>query len=268
MRGLVSDRASATSRWRTFRRYPATMKAAVLLAAVALAGCTSTAASAPPPPDFNCSSALASMSPLDAGGQIAPLCGATPYPSAPPDTAAPPNTAAPAPAPSSAPAPPASTALHQVSDPGQVTGTLAGEHCHVTGTAPYQLPDPSCTPGAYDPRVTAAILCAPRYTTRDYRPPVSETTRFKYDQAYPAYGVPPGTRSELDHLVSLELGGSNDAANLWPETGRVPNPKDATENRLHDWVCAATGAQAADRLSAAQRAIAADWTTALSVTGA
>jgi hypothetical protein len=239
------------------------------LLAVALAGCTSTAASAPPPPDFNCSSALASMSPLGAGGQIAPLCGATPYPSGttpPADTAPPPASTPPAatpPAPASSPAP----LPLLVSDPGHVTGTLTGRHCAVLGTPPHQRPDPACTPGAYDPKITAAILCAPRYTTRVYRPPVRETTRFKYDEAYPAYGVPPGTRSELDHLISLELAGANDAANLWPETGRVPNPKDAVENRLHDWVCAATGMQAQQRLEQAQRAIAADWTTALAVLG-
>lgn len=42
----------------------------------------------PPPrhyraPVFNCASENASLSALDAGGQIAPLCGDTPYPDAP-----------------------------------------------------------------------------------------------------------------------------------------------------------------------------------------
>lgn len=31
-----------------------------------------------------------------------------------------------------------------------MTGTLAGEHCHVTGTPPRQLPDPACTPIVLD----------------------------------------------------------------------------------------------------------------------
>ena len=182
-------------------------------------------------------------------------------------------------APSTPPAPtpdlptvtPAVPAPLEVSDPGRVTGTLAGRHCHVRGEPPDQLPDPACTPGAYDPKVTAAILCNPAYTTRVYRPPASGphgTTRFKYDQAYPAYGIPAGTRSELDHSINLDLAGANDAANLWPEAGAVPNPKDAVEGRLHRWVCAAHGAAAEARLRSAQRAIAADWRTALAVTGA
>jgi hypothetical protein len=154
--------------------------------------------------------------------------------------------------------------LKQVHDPGRVTGTLVGP-CHARG----QLPDPACTPGAYDPAVTAAILCAPGYSTASYRPPSSQTTAFKYHVAYPAYGlaVIPGAPSELDHLISLELGGANDASNLWPEVGAIPNPKDAVENKLHDWVCAANGAEAEQRLHAAQIAIAADWTTAEHVLG-
>lgn len=45
---------------------------------------------------------------------------------------------------------------------------------------------------------------------------------------------------EIDHLVSLELGGSNSIANLWPEAA-TPRPgfhqKDQVENYLHDQVC-------------------------------
>jgi hypothetical protein len=114
------------------------------------------------------------------------------------------------------------------------------------------------------------MLCAKWYTTKSYRPPPSDTARFKYGQAYPAYGVPPGTRTELDHLVSLELGGTNSAANLWPEQPGTPNPKDRTEGMLHTWVCAVATtdpAEAEGRLRSAQQAIAADWLTALQVLG-
>ena len=171
------------------------------------------------------------------------------------------------PAPSSLPSPATATAspsdavLQQVHDPGQLTGTLTGP-CHYGGGG--QLPDPRCTPGAYDPQITAAILCAPGYTTRGYRPPEAQTSAFKFHVAYPAYGVAavPGAPSELDHLVSLELGGSNSASNLWVEMGPIPNPKDAVENALHAWVCAATGSGAETRLHEAQAAIAADWLTA------
>lgn len=158
------------------------------------------------------------------------------------------------------------TGLHRVHDPGQVTGTLTGP-CYYRGTVPGELPDPRCTPGAYDPSVTVAKLCSGTYSTRSYRPPAYQTSRFKYETAYPAYGLPQGTSTELDHLVSLELGGSNDASNLWPEKPASPNGKDAEENRLHAWVCAASGAAAQSRLTRAQRAIAADWVTAERVLG-
>lgn len=153
-----------------------------------------------------------------------------------------------------------------VHDPGQVTGTLSGP-CHVRGTGSSELPDRRCTPGSVDTSVTAARLCAPGYSTRSYRPPEALTQRFKYDQAYPAYGLPSGTKTELDHLVSLELGGSNDASNLWPETPPTPNPKDSIEAVLHAWVCAVSGTAAQARLGKAQRAIAGNWATAEKVLG-
>lgn len=157
----------------------------------------------------------------------------------------------------------------RVHDPGVVTGTITGP-CHAAGRLPAQRPDPHCTPGSYDPAQTAAKICAPGYSTKSYRAAetgLHGTTRFKYDVAYPAYGVASGTRTELDHLISLELGGSNDAANLWPEQPPVPNPKDTVENALHAWVCDVAGAAAELRLARAQRAIATDWVTAEKVLG-
>jgi hypothetical protein len=62
---------------------------------------------------------------------------------------------------------------------------------------------------------------------------------------------------ELDHLVPLELGGSNDMKNFWVEAGRIPNPKDTVENRLHREVCAGKIS-----LHTAQLDIAHNWTTA------
>ena len=174
--------------------------------------------------------------------------------------------------PPSGPAPAASPdapVLQQVHDPGRVTGTLAGT-CRFRGQVPDELPDPRCTPGAYDPSVTAAVLCSGSYDTASYRAVEDGpdgTERFKYDVAYPAYGVPQDTKTELDHLVPLELGGANAASNLWPESPPTPNPKDDVEDRLHDWVCEVSGAAAQARLTAAQRAIAADWLTAEQVLG-
>lgn len=145
--------------------------------------------------------------------------------------------------------------LQAVHDPGQVTGSVTGP-CQGSG----QLPDPSCTPGSIDPAVTEAnimqTICRTGYTST-VRPPEADTENFKLDQAYPAYGVPDGTKTELDHLVPLELGGNNDASNLWPESPASPNPKDDVELALHDAVCSGQV-----NLADAQQAIASDWTTA------
>jgi hypothetical protein len=152
-----------------------------------------------------------------------------------------------------------------LSDPGQVTYSLHPASCHTRGNSPTTvLPDPSCTPGGIDPSVTqsnlSSTICRSGYTST-VRPPVSQTSTAKRAQ-YMAYGIPAGTRSELDHLVSLELGGNNDVANLWPEVGVIPNPKDSVENALHRAVCSGKA-----KLADAQNAIATDWTTAEHVLG-
>ena len=145
--------------------------------------------------------------------------------------------------------------LAEVHDPGKVTGTVPAS-CH-TGAGP--TPDPTCTPGAIDPAVTqqniATTICRSNYTTT-VRPSTSQTDKVKAEM-YKAYGIKSGTTSELDHLVSLELGGSNDVKNLWPEVGSLPNPKDKVENDLHRAVCSGKVT-----LAAAQQAIATDWLTA------
>jgi hypothetical protein len=64
---------------------------------------------------------------------------------------------------------------------------------------------------------------------------------------------------EIDHDVSLELGGSNDINNLWPEPNdkKTSNTKDGLENKLHTLVC-----NHSIRLKTAQAAIRGDWTKA------
>ena len=45
---------------------------------------------------------------------------------------------------------------------------------------------------------------------------------------------------EIDHLVSLELGGANDGRNLWPQSYCGENnahKKDKLENELHRQIC-------------------------------
>ncbi|WP_427017465.1 hypothetical protein ACQCSX_02215 [Pseudarthrobacter sp. P1] len=161
-----------------------------------------------------------------------------------------------------------------VHSPGAVAldERLAPGQCavgRVNATVGDDLPDPSCTPGAIDPAVTqeniAATICTPGYTAT-VRPPASATDRFKAT-ALAAYGEAGNPTIELDHLVSLELGGANSASNLWPEPNRLgatgtANPKDAVEDALHQAVC-----DRSVRLGAAPQAIARDWVTALADLG-
>jgi len=64
----------------------------------------------------------------------------------------------------------------------------------------------------------------------------------------------------VDHLISLELGGSNSIKNLWPEpyTGDLnAHVKDKLENKLHSLVC-----NGDIDLKTAQQEIATDWVAA------
>ncbi|HKV67358.1 MAG TPA: HNH endonuclease signature motif containing protein [Gaiellales bacterium] len=75
------------------------------------------------------------------------------------------------------------------------------------------------------------------------------------DAVYARYGVPHVPyQHEVDHLVSLEIGGSNAISNLWPEpyAGRWgARTKDVLEDRLHDLVCSGTiGLRYAQRIEA------------------
>jgi hypothetical protein len=125
------------------------------------------------------------------------------------------------------------------------------------------LPDPACTPGTIDPRVTQAnikeTICVSGYTL-NVRPPVSYTNALKTRQIA-EYGFE-DTKArdyEEDHLIPLELGGNpTDPANLWPEPGRSPNPKDAIEGKLHRLVC-----KGKMSLAEAQYKIRTNWKTAL-----
>lgn len=97
------------------------------------------------------------------------------------------------------------------------------------------LPDPVATPGDLRP-VTAVTVCSQRTKT------VRHVTAAQKRAVYAAYGAKkkPGICCEVDHFIPLELGGSNDAKNLWPQPYQ-PRPgaheKDALENHLHAMVC-------------------------------
>ncbi len=122
--------------------------------------------------------------------------------------------------------------------------------CQVRG----DLPDASCTPGAVFANATKAIVCVSGYTKTVRN--VSEATK---NQVFAEYGITShdGSTYEVDHLIPLEIGGSNDIKNLWPEAAD-PSPgfhdKDRLENALHSRVC--SGAMP---IQDAQQKIAADW---------
>ena len=122
------------------------------------------------------------------------------------------------------------------------------------------LPDSACTPGAVFVDVTAATVCTPGFSASVRNVPASEKRA-----VYAEYGTRKHRRGqyEADHLISLELGGSNAIANLWPEAAR-PRPgfheKDSLENFLHAEVCGGSMT-----LADAQRAIATDWLTAYKI---
>jgi hypothetical protein len=85
-------------------------------------------------------------------------------------------------------------------------------------------------------------------------------TKAEREAAFAKYGIHttnPAGWGEYDHLIPLELGGANSASNLWPEQGKIPNPKDAIENALHEAVCSGRVS-----LTTAQHDIAHDWVTA------
>jgi hypothetical protein len=123
-----------------------------------------------------------------------------------------------------------------------------------------QLPDLACTPGALNPEVTQAnigsTICRSGFSA-SIRPNVGYTNKIK-KMAIRAYGDYAGSSPhgyELDHLVSLELGGApNSSANLWPEHPASPNPKDKVEDASHRAVC-----DGKLSLAVAQREISVDW---------
>lgn len=128
-------------------------------------------------------------------------------------------------------------------------------HCY----AQSGLPDASCTPGDVFANATTAQICKAGYAQLVRDVPQSEK-----DRVFAEYGIaqhPPGAY-EIDHLVSLELAGSNDITNLWPEAA-LPKPgfheKDQVEGYLHAQVCSGKMP-----LKQAQTAIATNWKQFLS----
>jgi hypothetical protein len=133
----------------------------------------------------------------------------------------------------------------------------------------YPVPDATCTPGAINPTLTLAVLQNPKFRTglcvRD-----NATSPGQKDKTYRWYGIPKPAHNtgqtqtcEKDHLISLELGGADTLANIWPQCGpsktvlrkRYFKQKDLVENFLADQV-----REGAIPLADAQQGVASDWT--------
>jgi hypothetical protein len=123
-------------------------------------------------------------------------------------------------------------------------------NCQVNG----KYPDHACTPGVTIASATKDQICVSGYSKGVRNVPEQE----KRD-VYAEYGITHRTTGEyeVDHYISLELGGSNDIANLFPEAS-MPKPgfheKDKVENYLHEQVCSG-----AISLNEAQREIDTGW---------
>ncbi len=118
------------------------------------------------------------------------------------------------------------------------------------------LPNASLSPGDIL-EVTKADICVSGYSSKVRNVPESVK-----NQAYQEYGITshaPGAY-EVDHLISLELGGSNSLKNLWPESYSGDwnaHIKDKLENKLHSLVC-----DGSLNLATAQHEIATNWIAA------
>jgi hypothetical protein len=148
---------------------------------------------------------------------------------------------------------PVTPTVPQSVTPGS-SGTI-GQRSKTSGCiSANAMPDSACTPGAIIPEATKDKICVPGYSSQVRNVPDSVK-----NQAYAEYGIMSHTTGqyEVDHLISLELGGSNEIANLWPEPAD-PRPgfheKDKVENYLHDQVCSGSM-----NLQEAQSKIANDW---------
>lgn len=145
-----------------------------------------------------------------------------------------------------------------------------GKTCMVKEASDHHFlfPDPTCTPGAINPTITAEVLQNPNFTTKCVRS--HATTDQQKAKTYQFYGIEHpdnnsgGTQTcELDHLISLELGGADTLDNIWPQCGpsnvalseRFFKRKDAVENFLAKQV-----KEGKISLIDAQRGIASDWT--------
>jgi len=125
----------------------------------------------------------------------------------------------------------------------------------VPSYAAAQLPSSFQTPGNKG-KANEAQICA-----ADFEASVKPIAKWQRDQALERYGKrPEDFTGELDHLIPIGLGGSNDPDNIWPLPANKdmgPERKEALDLKLHQMVCDKTLT-----LKAAQDAIKKDWVKA------
>jgi hypothetical protein len=158
-------------------------------------------------------------------------------------------------------------ALCLIPSSGQQHPAAAGFHMQ----GPAALPDPKFTPGKV--RTSDVKEVCEGGSTKQFR----HTTEAMKAKAYAEYGIdkakiygavfcengatcdtnPKAPLYEIDHLISLELGGADELANLSPQPYYAhpgAHEKDQVENWLHKEVCAGKM-----DLAMAQAEIATDW---------
>jgi hypothetical protein len=99
-------------------------------------------------------------------------------------------------------------------------------------------PDPKLTPGNVFPNVTVEQIMQKGYANKLNGGVRHVTAAIKRHVFAEYFGRVPGMQGhyEIDHLISLELGGSNDPKNLWPESYYTEpfnaHVKDKLEDRM------------------------------------
>lgn len=135
------------------------------------------------------------------------------------------------------------------------TGGTCKTHPAANG---YPLPDPKCTPGAYNPTVPEAVFGSKKFTTKCVRDCLTDGAKKK--TMYKSYGIKQNASCELDHLVPLEMGGADSLDNIWPQCGQAPSGKDykAIKDQVESYL-AIKVIQGMD-IATARKGIASDWT--------
>jgi hypothetical protein len=147
-----------------------------------------------------------------------------------------------------------------------LAGVVLAADLPVPAYAPGALPDHTLTPGAADSKLTKDVLCAKGFSTKTIRHVMPDARRKAFKNYAIVCGKVCGKKFELDHLISLEIGGTNDLTNLWPQSYLTKpynaHVKDALENQLHKLVCAGT-----ITLEQAQTEISTDWIASYKLRG-